>query len=146
MLRKSIFGLIAIAVLAVIGVGLHAQGSGGQTAFSFIPGPLANCPTPDATHDSYCDVTGVGLEIAVAGSGGYVPFGQTAPVTSVFGRKGPVVAAPGDYSFAQLTGTATASQLPATLSCNATINTPAQATFTINTMVQTSTISLSACK
>lgn len=112
MKSKSLFGLVAIVVLAVIGVGLHAQ-SPSQTAFSFIPGPITNCPAPDAVHDSYCDVSGIGVEVAVAGSGAYVPFGgqATAPVTTVFGRKGAVIGAQGDYSYSQL------SNLPAGFSC-----------------------------
>lgn len=113
MIRKSIFGLVAIAVLAVIGIGLHAQGTNAQTSFVLSPGLLANCPAPDAKNDSYCDVAGVGLEVAVAGSGGYAPFGgqATAPVTTVFGRKGAVVGAQGDYAYSQL------SNLPAGFSC-----------------------------
>ena len=35
-----------------------------------------------------------------------------APVSSIFGRTGPVAAQSGDYSFAQISGTASASQLP----------------------------------
>ena len=37
----------------------------------------------------------------------------TPPVASVFGRAGPIAAQTGDYSFAQISGTAGASQLPA---------------------------------
>lgn len=110
-MSKALWLYLLLAAATLVGVGLHAQGTGGQTAFSFIPGSLANCPAPDATHDSYCDVTGVGLEVAVAGSGGYVQFGQAAPVTTVFGRKGAVVGAQGDYSYSQL------SNLPAGFSC-----------------------------
>ena len=37
---------------------------------------------------------------------------QTAPVTSVFGRTGVVAAAANDYSFSQISGTASAAQIP----------------------------------
>lgn len=61
---------------------------------------------------------------AVSGSGGgtanflradgtwVAPPTGTAPVTSVFGRTGVVVAAANDYSFSQISGTATPAQLP----------------------------------
>ena len=40
------------------------------------------------------------------------PRCRQRPVTSIFGRTGPVAAQSGDYSFAQISGTASAAQLP----------------------------------
>ena len=79
-----------------------------------------------------------GLAIAL-NQGSFVqvfPAAATAAGVSTFaGRTGAVVPALGDYSFNQLSGTVTASQMPSTMTCNVSA--------TINT---SNTVTLTACK
>jgi hypothetical protein len=93
---------------------LLAQGTQ-QSSFTSNPGPLTGCPAPTVGKDSMCDVTGQGWMQSVDGAA-YVRVGGgvlSAPVGSVFGRTGAIVSKAGDYSFAQLSGVASSSQLPA---------------------------------
>lgn len=67
--------------------------------------------------------TAPGLAVSIGGSAfiAMQPAGaQTAGVTSFNTRTGAVVSANGDYNFTQLTGAATAAQLPTNFKCNLT--------------------------
>ena len=82
-------------------------------------------------HSSITVVPGSGLA-----GGGAVPLGSSVTlsnsgVLSFNGRSGGVIAAPGDYSFAQIAGTAGASQLPSTTVYNNQSN-----TFTADQAIQ----------
>ena len=78
-----------------------------------IPATAANGELILTTDDQQLSVGNVAgtavlpIKIAVANV-----VGLSTPVSSVFGRTGAVVAATNDYSFAQLSGTATAGQIP----------------------------------
>jgi hypothetical protein len=67
-------------------------------------------------------IGGAGTTVTDNGSGG-ITIATTGVVTSVFGRTGAVVAAANDYSFSQISGTATAAQLPASVVFNNQSNT-----------------------
>lgn len=91
-----------IAALILTGfVILQAQTPGSSLAVT----NASTCPTPVVGLFSFCKPAAGGAVTFTDEGSAYAPAnlsGTTAPVTTVFGRKGAVVAAQGDYSYAQL--------------------------------------------
>lgn len=99
----------------VTGLGTNGQLTAAQASFSDIANALADAQLPaDAVRSTGAITAGdcaawSSSDIARDAGG---PCLLAAPVTSVFGRTGAVVAATGDYSFSQISGTAATSQIP----------------------------------
>ena len=68
---------------------------------------INNCNTPGSSALTWTSGSGFGCNTIAGGGGG-------GAVVSVFGRTGAVVSTTGDYTFSQINGTATATQLPIT--------------------------------
>jgi hypothetical protein len=121
---------VAIAIFAIVIAGALAQ------SISFTqPTTLAGCLAPAAGALITCNVANdpnnpSGEYISANGQPYFLVQSQTTGVTSWNTRKGAVMPALGDYSFSQISGTATAAQLPALSALSGQI-TPAQLPTTI---------------
>jgi hypothetical protein len=115
---------VVITLLVVVGFSFGVYISG-QSSFTITPGgTLALCPAPSAKALIHCNVAGDPSNA----DGDYVsangaPYFQlqkagTGGVNTVFGRAGNVVAAPGDYSYSQLTAP------PTKISCSSATHSP----------------------
>lgn len=104
---RLVFTLALVMATAVLFGRLDAVQAQGYGALGIsVVGPSANCPAPLTGTYYLCPTTDKGL-LGSNNGGAYGPVGGAgAAVTSVFGRTGAVVAAPGDYSYTQLSGTA----------------------------------------
>jgi hypothetical protein len=128
-------------------------GSSGATGASGVAATVTVGKVSTGAPGSAATVTNSGtLQAAVLnfsipqGATGASETGSSA-VTSVFGRTGAVTAKTGDYAFQSIGGALAASQLPATITCSATITTPLTTlTISSGSSVQGATVVLSACK
>jgi hypothetical protein len=101
--RITVILLLLVSVVrAQTGSPFYFQGSG----------TVATCPAPIAGVTAYCYPTD-GPAVSLAGAGWKLIPLSAAGVSSFNGRTGPVISAASDYSFSQISGVATAAQVPA---------------------------------